>query len=63
MTGPVAADRAAPRRARASWPEKCLSSAGLQRGLNVMLDDLVIIALTLGLYGAAAWFVRVCERM
>jgi len=28
-----------------------------------MPDDLWIFALTLGLFGAAAWFVRLCERM
>jgi len=27
------------------------------------MTDLWIFALTLGLFGAAAWFVRVCERM
>jgi hypothetical protein len=27
------------------------------------MTDLWILALTVGLFGAAAWFVRVCERM
>jgi hypothetical protein len=27
------------------------------------MTDLWILALTVGLYGAAAWFVRLCERM
>jgi hypothetical protein len=27
------------------------------------MTDLWILALTVGLFGAAAWFVRLCERM
>jgi len=27
------------------------------------MTDLCIFALTVGLFGAAAWFVRLCERM
>jgi hypothetical protein len=27
------------------------------------MTDLWIVALTVGLFGAAAWFVRLCERM
>jgi hypothetical protein len=27
------------------------------------MTDLWILALTVGFFGAAAWFVRVCERM
>jgi hypothetical protein len=39
-----------------------LSVAPISRGAHLM-TDLWILALTVGLFGAAAWFVRLIERM
>jgi hypothetical protein len=42
------------------WPDPCLGGGRI--GAHSM-TDLWILALTVGLFGAAAWFVRLCERM
>jgi hypothetical protein len=44
----------------APWPGPCLEGGRI--GAHSM-TDLWILALTVGLFGAAAWFVRLCERM
>jgi hypothetical protein len=50
--------------------EACLAGDGLgnaSRGAPPLgahsMTDLWIFALTIGLFGVAAWFVRICERM